>query len=178
MKTKLIPPIILATFLLLACQVPVKRTGMPNEASSPAPWQTYTSAKYHFAIDYPPGWQFLEVPNSDYPTESDQVWFTSDGFPPPQTGARADIVLIFTADDPSPNWQSQYFDDYHLEGILIGGESAVKISGINKESGYKEIVVITKLGDNYIQALPNHSSASLEYFDAVMLSLRTGENQK
>jgi hypothetical protein len=113
----------------------------------------------------------LEVPTLNYPTGSDQVWFASESFPPPQTGARADITLILTEEDPSPNWQPEFFDDYQSESIQLGNLTGKRISGINKESQFKEIVVIARVGEYFLLALPSHSPASLESFEAVLSSL-------
>ena len=114
----------------------------------------------------------IELPTTEYPTATDQVWFVSETLPLPQTDSRADIVLIFTQEDPSSSWEPQYFDDYQSDTFRLGDIQARRISGINKESKFSEIVVLAKIGDYYLQALPNHGEASLEYFDRVISSMR------
>jgi hypothetical protein len=140
--------------------------------SSHAQWKTYTSSKYNFSLSYPPDWNFLELPNAEDPADLDQVLFSGSSYPTPQTGARADFHLIISQDDPSVNWQSKFFDNYVLEEISLGNLPAIKISGINKESHYEEIVVITKIGEYYLQAMPNFGSDSLKYFDRMIASLQ------
>ena len=113
----------------------------------------------------------MEVPNPDFPTEIDQVWFASSGFPPAQTDARPDIALWITQEDPTPKWDARFFDNYEAEVIWLGNVSALSISGTNKESLRDEHVIIVKTGDYYIQAMPSQRPESLRYFDQVMYSL-------
>jgi len=80
--------------------------------------------------------------------------------------------MIFSQEDPSPRWNSEYFDDYKSDAFLLGDIQASKISGINKEGQFREIAVLAKIGDYYLQALPNGGEVSLEYFDRVISSLR------
>jgi hypothetical protein len=131
-------------------------------------WSSYTNQKYHFSIDYPTGWTVLEVPTADYPSEVDQVWFAKSSFPPAGTGARAEISLVITTEDPSSNWASPFFDNYESMIVPLGNIQGKKISGTNKESQADEIVIIIKAKDYFIQALPNHSPDSLRYFDEMM----------
>jgi len=133
-------------------------------------WSSYTNQKYHFSVDYP-NWNVMEVPNSEYPADIDQVWFASSTFPRLQTDARADITLWITQEDPTPNWDPRFFDNYKEEVIWLGNVSALRISGTNKESLQDENVIIVKTGDYFIQAMPNQSPESLRYFDQVMYSL-------
>jgi alpha-tubulin suppressor-like RCC1 family protein len=135
-------------------------------------WKTYTNSQYGIAIEYPAAWKFMVVPNEDYPAEQDQVWFSASEFPFPQSGARADIVLIMTPEDPSSDWQAQYFDDYKSEKIQIGNLPAMKISGINREGKFKEVAIIIDAGSTYILALGNQGSTSLDIFDRVVGSIR------
>jgi len=131
-------------------------------------WNTYTHHKYHFSIDYPVGWNVMDVPNAKYPSEVDQVWFTQTSFPATESGARPEISLLITPDDPSPNWGARFFDNYKSEMIELQNIQATRISGMNKESHANEIVIIIQIEEYYIQALPNHSLESLRYFDQVM----------
>jgi alpha-tubulin suppressor-like RCC1 family protein len=131
-------------------------------------WKTYTNRKYSFSLDYPPAWNVMELPNEDYPTEVDQVWFAQSSFPPAQSGGRAEVNLIITTEDPSPNWESKYFESYETEVVNLKNIQAIRISGINKESLTREIVMIIETKDYFIQAMPNHSPVSLRYFDQVM----------
>ena len=133
-------------------------------------WSSYTNHKYHFSIDYP-GWNIMEVPNPDYPVEIDQVWLVSSNFPPAQTASRADVTLWITQEDPTPNWDADFFDNYKTEMIWLGNVSAQRISGTNKESHQDEYVIIVKTGDYFIQAMPNQTPESLQYFDQIMYSL-------
>jgi len=158
--------------LLAACIASPGGQNFPPDVGDQNGWQNYTNAKYQITVRFPSGWNDIEPPTTDYPTAVDQVWFVSETLPPPQTDSRADIVLVLTRDDPSPRWESQYFDDYQSESFWLGEIQARRISGINKESMFSEIVVLGKIGDYYLQALPNHSAASLEYFDQVISSIR------
>jgi WD40 repeat protein len=173
MKTiKLVMPLLISVFLLAACLSVHGMQSLPTGISDQDEWQTYTSTKYQFTIQLPTTWQTIEMPTAQYPTVNDQVWFVSETLPPPQTDARADIVLIFTLEDPSSIWEPQYFDDYQSEPFQVGDIQARKISGINKESKSSELVVLAKIGDYYLQALPNHGEASLKYYDPVISSIR------
>lgn len=133
-------------------------------------WDVYTSQKFGFSIDVPPGWKALEPPAD--PSLLGQVWLVSEAPPPPQTGTRADIVLIMSKEDPFPSWEPLYFEKYQLEAFSIGDIQARLITGTNKESKYAETVVLAKIGDIYLQAIPNHGERSLEYFDRVVSSMR------
>jgi len=162
----------LGIFLLTACLSSPGKQGLQTDVGDQNKWQTYNSAKYQFAVRFPSAWQVIEVPTTEYPTATDQVWFISETLPQPQTDSRADIVLIFTQEDPSLGWESQYFEDYQSDVFWVGDIQARKISGINKESKSPEIVVLVATGDYFLQALPNHGEASLEYFDQVISSIR------
>lgn len=164
--------LLVSVIYLTACR-PTRGSFALSDIEAPNDqWSTYMNTRYRFAIDYPTGWKIMEVPNDKYPVEHDQVWFTNTDFPPPQTGARADIVLLMTPEDPSPNWQSQFFDNYKAEKIRLENVSAMKISGTNREGRFNEIAVIIDIGETYILALPSHSSTSLDYFDRVVASFR------
>ncbi|MGB7876006.1 MAG: hypothetical protein WBL25_16615, partial [Anaerolineales bacterium] len=145
--------------------------GQCGDSSLQWNWSTYTNQKYYFSIDYPPGWNVLEVPNSDYPAEFDQVWFARTSFPPSQTDARPDIALWITQDDPTPKWDARFFEDYKREVVWLGNVSALRISGTNKESLQDELVIIVQTGNYFIQAMPIQSPESLRYFDQVMYTL-------
>lgn len=173
MKTmKLIMFLLVIAFLSAACLASPANLVEQPEVADQDQWQTYTSQKFQLRVRFPSTWQVIEPPTTQYPTAMDQVWFVSETLPLPQTGARADIVLIFTREDPSSAWEAQYFDDYQSDAYWLGEVQARWISGINKESRSSEIVVLAKIGDYYLQALPNHGEASLEYFDAVISSIR------
>jgi hypothetical protein len=172
MKIKPMMLLFVSAFLLAACLANPDNLGLQSEDGDQNEWQTFTSAKYKFTVRFPSAWQVIELPTTEYPTATDQVWFVGETLPLPGTDSRADIVLVFTQEDPSPSWISQYFDEYQSDAFWLGDIQARRISGINKESKVSEIVVLTKIGDYYLQALPNHGGASLEYFDRVISSLR------
>jgi hypothetical protein len=173
MKTiKLVTLLLVSVFVLAACLAGSDNPGLQSEDGAQNDWQTYTSAKYEFTVRFPSVWQVIELPTAEYPTGTDQVWFVGEALPLPQTDSRADIALVFTQEDPSPNWNSEYFDEYQSDTLWLGDLQARRISGINKEGKFPEIVVVAKIGDYYLQALPNQSEASLEYFDQVISSLR------
>jgi WD40 repeat protein len=173
MKTiKLVMLLCLSVFLLAACLASPGKQDIQSDVGDQSEWQTYTSVKYQFTVQFPSAWQVIEMPATEYPTVTDQVWFVSDTLPPPQTDARADIVFIFTMEDPSSSWEPRYFDDYQSDPFQLGDIQARRISGINKESKSSELVMLAKIGDYYLQALPNHGEASLEYFDPVISSIR------
>jgi hypothetical protein len=177
---KTIKPVILlcvSVILLAACLTAPGNQGLQLDVGDQPKWQTYTSSKYQFTVRFPSAWGVIEPPTAEFPTAADQVWFVSDTLPRPHTDSRADIVLIFTQEDPSPGWESQYFDDYLSEVFWLGEIQARRISGINKESKFSEVVVLAKTGDYYLQALPNHGEASLEYFDQVISSLRLVQSE-
>jgi WD40 repeat protein len=159
-------------FLLAACLAAPGELSLLSDVSDQNEWQIYTSAKYQFTVRFPSAWQVIELPTTEFPTATDQIWFVSETMPLPQTDSRADIVLIFTQEDPSSGWGSQYFDEYQSDDFWLGDIQARRISGINKESKSSEMVVLAKIGDHYLQALPNHGEASLEYFDPVISSIR------
>lgn len=139
-------------------------------------WSSYTNHEYYFSVDYPPGWNVMELPNPDYPAEIDQVWFSSSSFPPAQTDARTDIILWTTKEDPTAKWDARFFDNYRSEVTWLGNVSTLRISGTNKESLQDELVIIVKKGDYFIQAMPNQSPESLRYFDQVMYTLNIDWN--
>lgn len=173
MKTiKLVMLLLVSAFLLAACRASSDNPGLHSKDGDQSDWQTFTSAKYQFTVRFPSIWQVMELPTADYPTTTDQVWFVGETLPLPQTSSRADIVLIITQEDPSPSWNPEHLDEYQSDTFWLGDVQARRISGINKESQFPGIVVLAKIGDYYLQALPNHSEASLEYFDRVISSLR------
>jgi len=173
MKTiKLVTLLFVSAFLLAACLASPDNLGLQSEDGDQNDWQTYTSAKYKFTVRFPSVWRVIELPTAEYPTVTDQVWFVGEALPLPQTDSRADIALIFTQEDPSPSWNSEYFDEYQSDTFWLGDIQARRISGINKEGKFREIVFLAKIGDYYLQALPNNGEASLEYFDRVISSLR------
>jgi hypothetical protein len=173
MKTiKLVTLLFVSVFLLAACLASPDNLGLQSDDGDQNDWQTFSSARYKFTVRFPSVWRVIELPTAEYPTVTDQVWFVGEALPLPQTDSRADIAMIFTQEDPSPSWNSEYFDDYQSDNIWLGDIPARRISGINKEGQFREIVVLAKIGDYYLQALPNHGEASQEYFDRVISSLR------
>jgi len=159
-------------FLITACFASPSKSGSQTEVGDQNRWQTYTNDKYQFTVQFPSVWQVIELPTPEFPTTTDQVWFVNETLPQPQTGSRADVVLIFTQDDPSPSWESHYFDEYQSDILWLGNIQARRISGVNKESRFSEIVFLAKIGDYYLQALPNNGEASLAYFDQMVSSIR------
>ena len=138
-----------------------------------ADWNTYTNAKHGFSIDFPADWKVLDVPNETYVTDVEQVWFASDEFPPPQTGARPEVAITVTTENPSPAWQPQFFDDYRAETVRTNGIEAIYISGINREMGGEERVVIINLkSGGFLQIAPNGSAQSLLVFDSMVASIK------
>ncbi len=161
----------LSSAVISPTRLPPFPTKTPQDVATDI-WGAYTNQKFGFSIDIPPGWKVIEPPTEEHPSVSDQVWLVSEAPPPPQTGARADIVLILAKEDPSPGWESQYFENYQSKAFWLGDIQAMRITGTNKESKDDETVVLAKIGDFYLQALPNHSEASLAYFDQVVSSIR------
>jgi hypothetical protein len=173
MKTiKLLMLMAVSAALLVACLGNPGSLVLPPDPGTQDGWQTFTSAKYHFTVRFPSGWQAIEVPTPEYPTATDQVWLVADAMPLPQTGSRADIVLAFSKDDPSPSWKPEYFDAYRADSFRLGDIEGTKISGINKEGQGPETVVLAQVGHYYLQAMPNQGAASLQVFDEVVSSLR------
>jgi hypothetical protein len=177
---KTIMPVMLllvSALMLAACVAGPANLDLQSGESNQDDWQTYTSTRYSFTVQFPSDWQVVELPTAEYPTATDQVWFVSEALPPPQTGARADIVLLFTQEDPSPSWQPDYFDQYQSDAFRLGELEGRRISGVNKESLGSELVVLVQIGDRYLQASPNQGEASLKYFDRVISSLRFAPTQ-
>jgi hypothetical protein len=173
MKSNSIILILFLTVLALALlqdtvRDPTSEPGMPPQAD----WQTYSNLSFNFTIRYPPGWKVMEVPNQSYASSIPQVWFTSSHFPPPNTGARPDILLMFLEQDPSPDWSSEYFDNYHSQAVDLGNRPAVRVSGFNKEGLIDEVAYIAAFDDQYLLALTNQNPDSTLYFDQVMATLR------
>lgn len=137
-------------------------------------WQTYINQKYNFSIEYPTGWQVKEVPSTDASTEHDEVWFAAKEFPPANTDARPDVLLIVTEQNPSAQWGPDYFNHYQSEVISLGRGRATKVSGVNKESLYEETVFIMALNGVYLQAFPGEGKAATESFDKILASLEPG----
>lgn len=174
MKTKkMVMPLFICIILLTACINNPGKIGLKSYIGDQKDWQTYTNTKYQFSVRLPSAWQVIELPTPEHPTVTNQVWFVSNTPPPLQTDARADIVFIFTREDPSPSWNSQYFDEYQTGDFWMGDIQAKRISGINKESSSSELVVLSKVGDFFLQAFPNQGEASLEYFEPVISSIRS-----
>ena len=134
-------------------------------------WQTYINPKYNFSLEYPPGWQVKEFLSTDYSMGHDEVWFAAGEFPPDNTDAQPDVLLIITEENPSAQWMPDFFDDYQSETIQLGDGRATKISGVNKESLHDETVVIMKLNEVYLQAFPGKSKEATGFFDRILASL-------
>lgn len=134
-------------------------------------WSTYTNQKYHFSLDYPPIWNIHEISVPDTHSVIDQVLFARPDFHPSRNGARAEITMIITQDDPSSQWEPQFFENYEVEWVQLRNVKAVRISGTNKESLTNEVVMIIQVGGYFIQSIPNQSPESLRYFDQMMYTL-------
>lgn len=146
------------------------QTQQPTTSNQTSNWKTYTNYKYGFSFKYPSDWMYLEVPNETYQIEQDEVWLYKESarLPKPQTNATTDIVFRITTNDPSPDWNPQYFDDYDSSTSQTGSISYTKISGINKVGGFREDVAILKTENFYILALTNGESNSLEYLSQIL----------
>ncbi|MBM3282832.1 hypothetical protein FJY90_01135 [Candidatus Gottesmanbacteria bacterium] len=137
-----------------------------------ANWKTYKNTKYGYSIKYPDGWEYLEVPNQTYQSMIDQTWFSDVGWPPPQTGARAPIIIDYSKENPEINYQPEYYDNYKKENITVGDSlSAVKISGYNKEGLMNETIVILPVeGKNYkfLSFLPSFEQEENKNYNTVL----------
>lgn len=148
-------------------------TVIPSPTIDPiAGWKTYTNTKYGYSTKYPKkDWEYLEVPNQTYQSMIDQTWFSNVGWPPPQTGARAPIVIDYAEENPEIHYQPEFFENYKKENITIGDSlSAVRISGYNKEGLVNETIVILPVrGEsyNFISFLPWSGQGENQDFDAV-----------
>jgi hypothetical protein len=134
-------------------------------------WNPYENHKYLFSVDYPSTWNVVDTPISPGLTRVDQVWFSRSNDLMEQTGARPEVVLWIAQEDPTANWDPQFFDNFKEETIQLGNVSALRISGTNKESHKDEIVIIVDAGGYFIQAMPNQSDESLRFFDQILLTL-------
>lgn len=176
--------IIVCLFIVLAlsaCQnpSPPPATLLPvtEVHETPDSGQSYTSTKYNFRIEYPPGWQVRELSVLPGSTPQEEVWFSAGEFPPANTGARPDLTLVITEQDPFARWRQEHFDEYRSEIIQIADGTAVRITGVNKESLQEETVVIIKLNDVYLEMLPGQSAQALEAFDKILDTFSSPELQ-
>ncbi len=142
--------------------------GQCGDSSISWNWNIYTNHKYHFSLDYPPIFKVLEIPDTNFPSKIDQVLFARPDFQPSQSGARAEISMIITRENPSSKWESHYFTNYKKEWVQLKNTKAVKITGINMESQENEIVMIIQGEDYFIQSIPNNNPESFQFFDQVM----------
>lgn len=171
LKNKFMIMLFVGIFPLTACLISPSKTSIHTDLDDHPEWQIYTNAKYGFTLQFPSAWQVIELPTQAYPDITDQIWFVSESPPLPQTDSRADIVFIFTQQDPSTAWDPQYFDNYQSDTLQLGDMQARRISGTHKESRFSEMVVLIKIGDYFLQALPNLGEASLSNFDQVISSI-------
>lgn len=179
MKTKILFLVMLIIPIFLAACLPFfEKTIVNSDDSKPIDWWTYSNSKYSFKVNLPSDWQVIELPVPEFPNVNNQVWFVNKASPEPNTDSRADIVLVFTKVNPASIWEQQYFDDYKVNDLWLGEILAKKVTGINKESKYPEIVVLAELGDYYLQAIPNQGDISLEYFEPIISSLRYENSNK
>ena len=144
--------------------------GQCGDSSISWTWNTYTNHKYHFSLDYPPEWNVHEIPSTDFASSIEQVLFSRPDFQPSQSGARAEMNMIITKENPFPKWESKYFNEYKKEWIQLRNIEAVKITGINKESQFYEAVMIIQAENFFIQSFPNNSPEAHKYFDQVMFT--------
>lgn len=134
-------------------------------------WETYSNAEHGFTLQYPDGWQVAEVPNATYQSGVDQVWLAAGELPPPHTGAGPDVAVTITADDPSPQWDKQYFDDYEAKSFMLGEFPATRITGTNKESQTPMEAVIARVGDVYLQVTPNQNPDTRWQYEVILTTL-------
>lgn len=160
-------------FLILLVLTGCDRTATPAKSNSTVTdgWQNYINQKYDFSLEYPPEWQFKEFLSTDHSIDHDEVWFAAGELPPVNTGAKPDVLLIITEENPSAQWMPDYFNDYQSETVQLGNGRATKVSGVNKESLYAETVVIMKLNGIYLQAFPGKSEEATKFFDRILASL-------
>ena len=143
-------------------------SSVPVTVESPTEWQTYTNVNHKFSFQYPPGWKIKEFSAIGNERKQEEVWFAAGELPPENTDAQSELTLIITKDSPLARWKQEYFDEYQSEIIPIGDGRAMKISGVNKESLYRETVVILELDDVYLQLLPGQSAQALEAFEQIL----------
>lgn len=166
--------------LLAACRPAVVETALPGAEEPHGPtaipgWKAYTNSKYGFTLQYPSDWQVVELPNETYTSAIEQVWFASGELPPPNTGAAPDVAVWITRDNPTPNWEPQYFDDYAVELLVQMPVEATLVMGVNKESGAQERVMIARVGEVYLQVRWGGSRELQAVFDQIAFSLRPVE---
>ncbi len=174
--------------LLSACKSPASEPPLADghsgdetshaAAATPLPgWKTYHNEKYAFTLDVPPGWRVMETPNPDYPTESEQIWLSAEAFPPFAENILPDVLVTISADSPASRWEPQYFDDYSVE--LFAGVLPVEgtyVSGVHKETGRREEVVIARLpGGAFLELQRSGVEEMSEIFNQVVRTLRPVE---
>ncbi len=131
-------------------------------------WQTYANARHGFTLQYPDGWQAVELPNKTYQSGVEQVWLAAGKLPPPNTGAMPDVAVTITAEDPSPQWAPQYFDDYKAEAVMLGAFPATRFRGVNKESQAPMEAVIARVGDVYLQVTPGQNPDNRWQYEVIL----------
>jgi hypothetical protein len=181
--------VFLTMFILLeACQPPAGDALLENrhtgdEASHSAAattlpgWNIYHNEKFAFTLDVPPGWQVMETPNRDYPTESEQVWFSAEDFPSFAQHKLPDVLIAIWSESPATRWEPQYFDEYEVR--LLAGELPVEgtyITGLNKETGRRDEVVIARLPSSVFLELQRTGVEDMsEIFNQMVRTLRPVE---
>lgn len=160
------------TFFVLVLSACQNSITMPTVITTqePGEWQTYTNPQYGFSIQYPPVWQIKEFPIMENSKPHEEVWFAAEDFPPQGTDAQPNLTIIITEENPSDRWDEVHFNEYSSETIQIGNGSGTKISGINRESLFHEMVVIMKVGNFYLQVLPGPQEEMPDILDQVLAS--------
>ena len=69
-------------------------------------------------------------------------------------------------------YTDKYFNDFKVEDYIIGNTKGKKITGINKESQNKEMVIIVKLSNNYLFIRSNLSQSSIKNFDQILSTFK------
>jgi len=166
----------LAFFILglSACQnVKTMPTLVPTQ--EPGEWQAYTNLQYGFSVQYPAGWQVKEISVSENSKPHEEVWFAEEDFPPQGTDAQPNLTIIITEENPSAGWEEVNFSDYSSETVRVGKGFGIRISGINRESLFRETVVMMKVGSVYLQVLPGSQAEMPDILDQVLASFDSSE---
>lgn len=151
-----------------------------SHAAKPTPlpgWTIYHNEKYSFTLDLPPGWQVMETPNQEYPTESEQIWLSAEAFPPFAQEILPDVLVTIFQDSPASRWEPHYYEDYSVE-LLIGKlpVEGTYITGLNKETGRREEVVIAHLpGSAFLELQRTGVDEMSAIFNQIVSTLRPVE---
>lgn len=145
-----------------------------------ANWQTYTSEKYAFSFKYPPLWALQAV---SAPKLNDEIWIASDlsRIPPGKygdigNGARPPISFTISKQDLSSNYKAQSYKNFQSIPYTVGNTAGVKKSGYNEEGMMQETIISAKIGNWYLNVVPQDVEES-QQVDRILSTFKFIGNQ-